>query len=101
MKKEQFNVTGMTCAACSARVEKAVGKLPGVDKIAVNLLKNSNGLFLMPRQELAINSRALCSVVSVMVLPPSRRAISRTFAFSSSSSTEVKVASLLLCLKMR
>lgn len=41
MKKEQFNVTGMTCAACSARVEKAVGKLPGVDKIAVNLLKNS------------------------------------------------------------
>ena len=41
MKKEQFNVTGMTCAACSARVEKAVGRLPGVDKIAVNLLKNS------------------------------------------------------------
>lgn len=41
MKKEQFNVTGMTCAACGARVEKAVGKLPGVDKIAVNLLKNS------------------------------------------------------------
>ena len=41
MKKEQFNVTGMTCAACSARVEKAVGKLAGVDKVAVNLLKNS------------------------------------------------------------
>lgn len=41
MKKEQFNVTGMTCASCSARVEKAVGRLPGVDKIAVNLLKNS------------------------------------------------------------
>ena len=29
MKKEQFNVTGMTCAACSARVEKAVSRLPG------------------------------------------------------------------------
>ena len=28
MKKEQFNVTGMTCAACSARVEKAVGTVP-------------------------------------------------------------------------
>ena len=41
MKKEQFNVTGMSCAACSARVEKAVGKLNGVDKVAVNLLKNS------------------------------------------------------------
>ena len=44
MKKEQFNVTGMTCAACSARVEKAVGRLPGVDKIAVNLLKNRKKL---------------------------------------------------------
>lgn len=41
MKKEQFDVTGMSCAACSARVEKAVGKLAGVDKVAVNLLKNS------------------------------------------------------------
>lgn len=41
MKKEQFNVTGMTCAACSARVEKAVGKLDGVNSVAVNLLKNS------------------------------------------------------------
>ena len=39
MKKEQFNVTGMTCAACSARVEKAVSRLPGVDKIAVNLIR--------------------------------------------------------------
>ena len=41
MKKEQFNVTGMTCAACSARVEKAVSRLPGVQNAAVNLLKNS------------------------------------------------------------
>jgi len=35
---EQFNVTGMSCAACSARVEKAVSKLPGVSSVAVNLL---------------------------------------------------------------
>ena len=35
---EQFNVTGMSCAACSARVEKAVSKLPGVSTVAVNLL---------------------------------------------------------------
>lgn len=35
---EQFNVTGMSCAACSARVEKAVTKLPGVSSVAVNLL---------------------------------------------------------------
>lgn len=45
MKKEQFNVTGMTCAACSARVEKAVGKLDGVNSVAVNLLKNSMAVF--------------------------------------------------------
>lgn len=38
---EQYRVTGMTCAACSARVEKAVGSLEGVDSCAVNLLTNS------------------------------------------------------------
>ena len=38
---EQYNVTGMSCAACSARVEKAVSALPGVESCAVNLLTNS------------------------------------------------------------
>jgi len=37
----QFRVTGMTCAACSARVEKAVLAVPGVERCAVNLLTNS------------------------------------------------------------
>ncbi len=37
----QFNVTGMSCAACSARVEKAVNAVPGVEKCSVNLLTNS------------------------------------------------------------
>ena len=41
MKKEKFNVTGMTCAACSAHVEKAVSGLPGVSCAAVNLLGGS------------------------------------------------------------
>ena len=41
MKKEVFNVTGMTCSACSARVEKAVAKLPGTEGVTVNLLTNS------------------------------------------------------------
>ena len=40
----QYNVTGMTCAACSARVEKAVGKLPGVTSCSVSLLTNSMGV---------------------------------------------------------
>ena len=41
---EQFNVTGMSCAACSARVEKAVKSVPGVTSCSVNLLTNSMGV---------------------------------------------------------
>ena len=41
---EQYNVTGMSCAACSARVEKAVGGVPGVTGCAVSLLTNSMGV---------------------------------------------------------
>ncbi|MCI8283782.1 MAG: heavy metal translocating P-type ATPase [Firmicutes bacterium] len=39
--KQKFDVTGMSCAACSARVEKCVSKLDGVDSVAVNLLSNN------------------------------------------------------------
>lgn len=41
---QQYNVTGMSCAACSARVEKAVGKVPGVTTCSVSLLTNSMGV---------------------------------------------------------
>ena len=41
---KQYDVTGMTCAACSARVEKAVSKVPGVTSCSVNLLTNSMGV---------------------------------------------------------
>ena len=61
MKKEQFNVTGMTCAACSARVEKAVGRLPGVDKIAVNLLKNS---MVVEYDETALDTQEIIGAVT-------------------------------------
>ncbi len=37
MKKETLKITGMTCAACAARIEKVVGKMEGVDRISVNL----------------------------------------------------------------
>ncbi len=40
----QYSVTGMSCAACSARVEKAVSKVPGVTACSVNLLMNSMGV---------------------------------------------------------
>ena len=41
---KQYNVTGMSCAACSARVEKAVGGVPGVTSCSVSLLTNSMGV---------------------------------------------------------
>ncbi len=41
---EQYNVTGMSCAACSARVEKAVSNVPGVSSCSVSLLTNSMGV---------------------------------------------------------
>ena len=41
---EQYSVTGMSCAACSARVEKAVSKVPGVTACSVSLLTNSMGV---------------------------------------------------------
>ena len=41
MRKERFEVTGMSCSACSAHVEKSVAKVPGVSVVSVNLLTNS------------------------------------------------------------
>ena len=38
---QNYNVTGMSCAACSARVEKVVSKVPGVTSCTVSLLTNS------------------------------------------------------------
>ena len=53
----QYNVTGMSCAACSARVEKAVSKVPGVTSCAVSLLTNSMGV------EGSVSSAAIISAV--------------------------------------
>ena len=41
---EKYNVTGMSCAACQARVEKAVDLVPGVESCSVSLLTNSMGV---------------------------------------------------------
>ena len=41
MQKSQFHITGMTCSACSARVDQCVRRLDGVQEVSVNLLKNS------------------------------------------------------------
>ena len=57
---ERFNVTGMSCAACSARVEKVVSALPGVETVSVNLLTNSMGVeFTAPA-----TAESICQAVS-------------------------------------
>mgnify|MGYP002239979328 CR=1 FL=1 len=56
---EQYNVTGMSCAACSARVEKAVSKVPGVASCSVSLLTNSMGVEAPPALPRS-SSRAGC-----------------------------------------
>ena len=51
IEMEQYNVTGMSCAACSSRVEKAVSKVPGVTSCSVSLLTNSMGVKEADRQQ--------------------------------------------------
>ncbi len=41
MKKEVYDITGMSCAACSARIEKGISGMEGMEQCSVNLLKNS------------------------------------------------------------
>ena len=51
---EQYNITGMSCAACSARVEKAVSALDGVTSCSVNLLTNSMGVEGTPLRKILV-----------------------------------------------
>ena len=62
---KQYNVTGMSCAACSARVEKAVGKVPGVTSCSVSLLTNSMGVEgdVPPEQIIAAVEQAAAGMV--------------------------------------
>lgn len=61
--KIPFNVQGMTCAACSARVEKATSAVPGVASVAVNLLKNSMEVQLAADANAAETAAAIESAV--------------------------------------
>jgi Cu2+-exporting ATPase/Cu+-exporting ATPase len=60
MKKQRFNITGMSCAACAARVEKSVQKLGGVESVAVNLLRNG---MTVSYDEVVLNGEAIISAV--------------------------------------
>ena len=60
MKKETYDVTGMSCAACSSRVEKAVSGQNGVRQVSVNLLKNS---MVVEYDESALSSAQIVAAV--------------------------------------
>lgn len=60
MKKEQFDITGMTCSACSSRVEKSVSKLSGMSEVSVNLLKNS---MVVNYDDAALNTNDIVNAV--------------------------------------
>jgi Cu+-exporting ATPase len=59
--KEKFDIKGMTCSACSAAVEKAVAKLPGVDAVNVNLLSNN---MIVEYDDSAVDSNLISKAVA-------------------------------------
>lgn len=61
MKQERFNVTGMSCSACSARVDGCVRKLPGVQRAEVNLLTGSMSVVYDETQQ---NAESIISAVT-------------------------------------
>ena len=61
MKKEKYNVTGMTCAACQANVTRCVQKLDGVEEVNVNLL---SGQMTVDYDETKLDSAAIARAVA-------------------------------------
>ena len=59
--KQTFSVTGMTCSACSAHVEKAVGRVAGVSAVSVNLLANN---MQVTYDEAAVQAEAIIAAVA-------------------------------------
>lgn len=61
MKKQRFNVTGMSCAACQAAIERTVGKMDGVQSAVVNLLANT---LTTEYDETKVTNEAVCSRIA-------------------------------------
>ena len=79
---EQYNVTGMSCAACSARVEKAVSKVPGVTSCSVSLLTNSMGV------EGTADEAAVIAAVEAAGYGSSTRQVSATRSYPNLASQD-------------
>ncbi|MEE1281858.1 MAG: heavy metal translocating P-type ATPase [Acutalibacteraceae bacterium] len=89
MPKEFFNVTGMTCASCSSRVEKTVQKLEGVENVSVNLLTNSMEVKF---DESKINAQNIISAVTNAGYGASIKGKQTTKKEISTANDEVKSA---------
>ena len=72
MKKEKYNVTGMTCAACQANVTRCVQKLDGVEEVNVNLL---SGQMTVDYDETKLDSAAIAQAVDRLRGVLCRRAV--------------------------
>ena len=59
--QEKYDISGMSCAACSARVEKSVSALPNIKSVSVNLLKNT---MVVEYDEKSLNSSQIISAVT-------------------------------------
>ena len=68
--KERFNVTGMTCAACSSHIEKALSKTEGVRAVNVNLLANN---MVVDYDEAVLSESDISRVVETPATGPPRR----------------------------
>ena len=79
---EQYFVTGMSCAACQARVEKAVSKVPGVTGCSVSLLTNSMGV------EGSASSQAIISAVEAAGYGASLKTSAKTAGNAASAGEE-------------
>lgn len=80
MKKEQFDITGMTCSACSSRVQKAVSALDGVVDVSVNLLKNSMITTFDETKVTVSNITAAVEKAGYGALPHSPKGVGKTLA---------------------
>ncbi len=67
-QKQQFSITGMTCSACSSHVDSAIAKLPGVDKVTVQLFSNS---MQVEFDDQVINSKEICEAATKAGYPTS------------------------------
>ena len=89
MKKDFFDITGMTCSACANRIEKGVKKLPGIQEVSVNLLKNS---MMVSYDETALNRDDIIQSVEKAGYGASVKEETQTSQVSSNTGAEKKDA---------